>query len=302
MVTIDMPSAPVGARSGVKGLISRILWGAGILFIGGWVLFNIALFVWVILNSFRGGSAIFSRPFELPDKWNLDNYLHAWLVSDLAVGFVNSVVLVGVATAVTVLLAALAAQALSRTVTRTASPITSLFAIGLGIPVQVIIVPIFVWMHQISSFAYQTVGWWDDRISLFLLYVSTSLPFAVFLLTGFFKSLPSEVEEAAALDGAGPVRSFFAVMWPMARPGIVTASMLTALGLWNETLLALVFITDDEKNTLPQALLGLYGTMQYTSDWGSLFAGIVIVVLPTLIAYILLGRRFVEGMTLGAGK
>jgi N-acetylglucosamine transport system permease protein len=303
MVALQPVAArPLRRASSSRRIVSRVLWVAGLVFIGAWVVFNIALLVWVVLNSFRGGSAIFSRPFELPTTFDFVNYVNAWSRSNLGIGFFNSVVLVITASLVTVVLAAMAANALARTRVRSAGPLTTLFAVGLGIPVQVIVIPMWVFMHQLSSFAYDVLGWWDDRISLFLLYVATSLPFAVFLLTGYFRSLPTEVEEAASIDGAGPWRSFFSVVWPMARSGIVTALMLTGLGLWNETLLALVFITDDDKNTLPQALLGLYGTMQYTADWGGLFAGILIVVLPTLVVYAFLGRRFVEGMTLGAGK
>lgn len=267
-----------------------------------WCVFNVGLLVWVVLNSLRGGSVIFSRPLELPDTLQFGNYVSAWTRSSLGTGFLNSVALVVLCTAITVAVAAMAGYVLSRTQVPSAGPITSFFAIGLGIPVQVVIVPLWVAMNKISEFAYDNFGWWDERISLGLLYVATSLPFAVFLLTGFFRSLPADLEEAAAIDGASAWVTFRSIMAPLARPGLVTAAMLTAMGLWNETLLALVFVTDTEKYTLPQSLLGLYGTMQYTSDWGGLFAGIVIVVVPTLLLYLLLGRRLMEGMTLGAGK
>lgn len=278
------------------------LWLLALIFLGAWCLFNIGLLIWVVLNSFRGGGQIFTDPTGLPDGFDLANYVNAWSKSSLGAGFVNSVVLVLLGSALTVLLCSMAGYVLSRTKVRTAGPLTSFFAVGLGIPVQVLLVPMWVLMQQISSFMWQVVGWWDERISLLLLYVATSLPFAVFLLTGFFRSLPTDLEEAAALDGASAWTTFRRIMWPLARPGVTTAFLLTALALWNETLLALVFITENDKYTLPQALLGLYGTMQYTADWGGLFAGIVIIVVPTLIAYFLLGRRLVQGMTLGAGK
>lgn len=301
MTVERLVTLPARARRG-SGPLGRVLWGLCIAFVVAWAAFNIALLGWVILGSFKGGSSVFSRPFELPEVFGFANYVSAWASSTLGVGFLNSVVLVTLASALTVLLAACAAYALARTNVRTAGPLTTFFAVGLGIPLQVVIVPLFVLMNSLSATAYQLFGWWDSRISLFLLYVATSLPFAVFLLTGFFRSLPTEVEEAAALDGAGPVRVFFSIMWPLARPGLTTALLLTGLGLWNETLLALVFITDDQQTTLPRALLGLYGTMQYTSDWGGLFAGIIIVLLPMILIYAVLGRRLVDGMTLGTGK
>lgn len=299
------PTAPEAgstshARSG-SGLGTAGWWILKIA-IALWCVFNVALLAWVVLNSFRGGSAIFSRPLELPDSIDFDNYVSAWTTSNLARGFVNSLLLVGVCTVITVMLAAMAAYVLARNDVRTAGPIISFFAIGLGIPVQVVLVPLWAWMNHLSAFMYATVGWWDERISLGLLYTATSLPFAVFLLTGFFRSLPSDLEEAAALDGASAWTTFFRIMAPLARPGLLSAGMLTAMGLWNETLLALVFITDNSKYTLPQALLALQGTMQYTSNWGGLFAGIVIVVIPTILLYAVLGKQLIKGMTLGAGK
>ncbi|MGO1385166.1 MAG: carbohydrate ABC transporter permease [Arachnia sp.] len=299
-MTTDIVPKPVHTSAGSRRV--SVVWTLLKIGILAWCVFNIGLLVWVVINSFRGGSRIFSHPLELPRAIDFVNYVSAWSVSSLGRGFINSSLLVVVCTAITVIIAAMAAYVLARTRVPTAGPITSFFAIGLGIPVQVVLVPLFVLMNSISSFMYSTVGWWDERLSLGLLYVATSLPFAVFLLTGFFRSLPTDLEEAAALDGASAWTTFTRIMGPLARPGIITAAMLTAMGLWNETLLALVFITDNTKYTLPQSLLGLYGTMQYTSDWGGLFAGIVIVVIPTVLLYVFLGKRLIEGMTLGAGK
>ena len=296
----DVMDASVPTRS--NSAVGRIIWNVFKVIIVAWCVFNIGMLVWVVINSFRGGSRIFSHPLELPRAIDFINYVSAWTVSNLGTGFINSILLVAICTVITVGIAGMAAYVLARTRVPTAGPITAFFAIGLGIPVQVVIVPLWVAMNAISSFMYDMFGWWDERLSLGMLYVATSLPFAVFLLTGFFRSLPTELEEAAAIDGASAWTTFTRIMGPLARPGLVTAAMLTGMGLWNETLLALVFVTDNTKYTLPQALLGLYGTMQYTSDWGGLFAGIVIVVVPTILLYAFLGKRLIEGMTLGAGK
>lgn len=295
-----VPLASGRAKS--RSVLTRTLWAVGLGFIGVWTLFNIAMLVWVTLNSFRGGQAIFSRPFELPKSFDFINYSNAWVRSALGSGFFNSIVIVTAGAVVTILLAAIAAYALSRIPRKSAEPLTLLFALGLGVPLQAVIIPLWVFMNNISSAAFYVFGWWDDRLSLFLVYVATSLPFAVFLLTGFFRSLPSEVEEAASIDGAGSIRTFIYIVWPMARAGLTTAFILTVVSLWNETLLALVFITDNDKQTLPQALLSLYGAMQQTADWGGLFAGIMIVVVPTIIAFVFLGRRITDGMSLGIGK
>lgn len=269
-------------------------------FVGTWIAFNLALLAWLALTSFKPSSAVFD--FSLPTGIELSNYVSAWTVSELGVGFVNSVLVVGVASLLVVALSAPAAYVLTRARVRTAGPLTTFFAVGMGIPLQAVIIPIFVLTHQIAAFGYSVFGWWDDRIGLLVVYVAMSLPFTVFLLTGFFRSLPEDLEEAAALDGASGLRTFGRIMVPLAQPGLITALILNVVSLWNETLVALILITDNEQYTLPQALLGLYQTMQYTSNWGGLFAGVVIVVVPILLVYFWLGRRIVEGLTVGAGK
>lgn len=299
---IAVPRRNVRRRNGVKprpqGWFQRVVKPLVWLFAA----FNILLFAWLILQSFRNGSEIFTKPFALPRSFDFKNYIDALNVGQLGVGFFNTIMISVVATMLVLILASLAASALSRTMTRSASPVMSIFVVGMGIPVQAVLIPIFVVMQTISNFMYSTVGWWDDRLSVLIVYVATGLPFAVFLLSGFFRSLPTEVEEAAAIDGASPIRTFIQVLVPMARPGLITAFILTIMGMWNETLVALVFITDNDKYTLPVSLLGLYGTMQYTSNWGGLFAGIVLVSVPIVLAYLIMGRRIVEGMTIGSGK
>lgn len=267
-----------------------------------WVAFNVLLLLWIAVQSFRNGNEIFTAPFGLPLDPSLRNYANAWSVGELGSSLLNTAVLAVASTLTILLLAAPAAYVLARSTRRIASPLIGLFALGMAIPVQAVLVPVFVLMQSVSQFMWGAVGWWDDRVSLYIVYVALNLPFAVFLLTGYVRTLPGELEEAAALDGAGALRSFFQVMLPLARPGLITAFILTLLNVWNETLLALVFITENDHYTLPQALLGLYGTMQYTSNWGGLFAGVIIVTLPMLIAYIVLGRWIVTGMTAGAGK
>ncbi len=267
-----------------------------------WVGFNVALLGWLALTSLKPSREIFDNPFSLPTGVEAANYDSAWTVSELGQGFINSLFIVAIASVAVVALAAPAAYMLTRSTTWTASPLTTFFAVGMGIPLQAVIIPIFVMTTQISSFANDTFGWWDDRISLTIVYIAMSLPFTVFLLTGFFRTLPEDLEEAAALDGATGLRTFVRIMLPLAQPGLITALILNIVSLWNETLLALILITDNEQYTLPQALLGLYQTMQYTSNWGGLFAGVVIVVVPILAIYLWLGRRIIEGLTVGSGK
>ena len=143
----------------------------------------------------------------------------------------------------------------------------------------------------------------DSLVGLILVSIGFGMPFTVFLLTGFFRSLPSELEEAAALDGASPMATFWRVMVPVARGGLVTALVLQIISNWNETLIALALLQNTNKYTLPLALIAFVQEQTYSgANWGGLFAGLCIVIIPMLVVYLWLGRRLSEGLTLGVGK
>lgn len=268
-----------------------------------WVAFNLLLVAWVGLQSLKSSRDVWIHPFSLPTAPQWANYSSAWQAAQFSKAAINSVLLTAVGAFLIVAVAAPAAYALARSSRRAAGALTSYFAMGMSIPLQTLIIPIVVVKLSVSTFMVDWVtGWWDDRITLLVFEVALSLPFAVFVLTGYFRSLPGEVEEAAELDGAGPLRTFVQVMVPLARPGIVTVLVLNVIGLWNSTLLVMVIAPGEDERTLPVALLNLYGTMQYSSDWGGMFAGIAILVYPMVVLYLWCGRRIVDGMTAGIGK
>ncbi|MFL6133937.1 MAG: carbohydrate ABC transporter permease [Nocardioidaceae bacterium] len=261
-----------------------------------WVASITLLFLWVVVASLKDSTDIFSpaRAFRLPTSLQWGNYGAAWVNSDVGHAFLNTVAVVGIASLLTVAISAPAAYALSRFQTRLSSPLIGLFAIGMGIPMQATIIPVLV--------VFQRLGLANSLTGLGIMYVAVQTPFTVFLLTGFFRSLPFELEEAAAMDGASVIRTFREIMLPLAQSGLITALSLNIVFLWNETALVLFLVQDDAKFTLGRSLLNLSTIATYTSTWGALFAGCVIVVVPILLTYALLGRRIVEGMTLGAAK
>jgi len=132
--------------------------------------------------------------------------------------------------------------------------------------------------------------------------VSVSLPFTILLLTGFFKSLPGTLREAGIIDGCGEYGVFWHIMLPLSRPGLITAAIFNFLGIWNEYMFALVFVNSPEKKTLPLGLASVSMQAQYKTDFGLLFAGLVIVIIPTLFIYFILQRRLTRGITVGALK
>lgn len=289
----NRPQPPPGTRRAgpLKIVAYTVVW----VFTG----FNIFILYWLVTSGFKTPNEIFNRPFGLPKTLfsrgtPLRNFAQAWNDSGFGHAFLVTVILVAVASVTIVVIAAPAAYALSRLGVRGSGALTTFFAVGIGVPFQTLIIPLFVSMAKIHLT--------DSLLGLYIVYVALSLPFTVFLLTGFFRSLPDDLEEAAAIDGASPFGIFSKIMLPLARGGLITALILNAIGLWNETLLSLVFLHSNSTFTLARTLFVFNTQMTYTADYGALLAGVAIVVLPMLVLYILLARRIIEGLTLGSGK
>ncbi|MGQ0841171.1 carbohydrate ABC transporter permease [Actinokineospora sp.] len=306
--TVDAP-APAARRAvrkpprkpkpapGSRGLSPlRLL---GMAFVWLFTALNVLVLYWLVAAAFKTPIEIFNKPFALPYQWfargdPFRNFVYAWNNAGFGRAFVVTVVLVAVSAVAIVAVSAPAAYALTRLGVRGSNPMTNFVAIGMGIPFQTVVIPLFIGMAKLDLT--------NNLFGMFLIYVALSIPFTVFLLTGFFKSLPDELEEAAAIDGASPFRTFFAIMLPLARGGLITALILNSIGLWNETLLAIVFLNENANFTLARALFSFYGAASYQSEYGGLIAGVAIVVLPMLVLYLLLARRIITGLTLGAGK
>jgi ABC-type glycerol-3-phosphate transport system permease component len=282
--------------------------------------------IWVLYTSAKSTQEIYKNPFGLPQaitapsresaRAPIQNYRNAWIKSNFSRYFLNSVKVVTISLALTLLFGAMAAYALARFAFPGRGLLSTLFLSGLIIPVQLIVIPLFFQfsamgdgltrlfrpMAEALGLGRLTVSLHDSHEGLILVYVALSLPFTVFVLTAFFRTLPEELREAALIDGCGEFRAFWSVMMPIAKPGLVTAAIFNALGLWNEYLFGLVFLNSDTLKTLPLGLASISMQAQYKSDFGLMFAGIVIVMLPTLLIYIVLQERLTKGITLGAVK
>jgi raffinose/stachyose/melibiose transport system permease protein len=246
--------------------------------------------IWVLLSSFKSNTEIFSAILALPTNWSFDNFIKAWNGAAIGSGMINTV-LVTVPTLVIVLLfGSMAAYVLARVMPN--QWLYNYFVIGITIPVQVIIIPTFVLVRSI--------GLVNNLFTMVLLYSATSLPLAVFILTGFMRSIPRELDEAAAVDGASFAQTFFRIILPMSRPALAVVGTLTFLYCWNEYLLALVMIASQPLKLLPQAIAALKG--QYSVDYGLQMSGLVLAVIPVIIVYILFQEQFIKGATAGAVK
>jgi len=252
------------------------------------------LLYFVITSSFKTNKTVFKQLWSLPEKLNLASFANAWSNLDFGRYTFNSVFVVIISVALVIIISAPASYALTRMKMRFANPITFFYLAGMGIPVQLLFIPLFKIMAPLNLI--------NSLSGLIVIYVTLSIPFTVFLLTGFFLSIPSELEDASYIDGCNEFQTFFKIMVPMATPGIVTAAIFNFIGLWNEYMLALIFITGKENKTLSLGLYSLYSSLQYTSDWVSIFAGSVLVIIPTMIIFIVLSEKLISGITLGAIK
>lgn len=256
-----------------------------------WSVVVIVPFLWVVLSSFKTTKEILSSPFSLPAHWSFDNYVNAWTDAGIRDFFLNTVIVVGSALVLVMLLGAMCAYVLARFKFFGARFIYYLMLAGLTFPIFLAIVPLF--------FILRNAGLLNTLPGLIMVYVAFALPFTVFFLYAFFKSLPDEVYEAALMDGAGDWRAFFQIMLPMARPGMATVAIFNFLGLWNQFLLPVALNTDQRKYVLTQGVAEFASQAGYAVDFGALFAAVVITVVPVLIVYLIFQRRLEGSVSQG---
>jgi N-acetylglucosamine transport system permease protein len=262
--------------------------------LGAWSLFTLFIILWIAMSSLKTNQELFSGVWALPSQLHFENYVNALFAVDMARYFLNSLVVVLTSVIALLALSAPAAYVLSRKQFKGSNLITLGFIAGIGIPQPLLFIPLFALLNglQINN----------TLFGLGVLYVALSLPFTVYMLTGFFGSLPMELEEAATIDGASDFQVFFQVMLPLGLPGLITAAIFDFIGLWNEYQLALVFLNDPNKSTLSLGLYGMTNAMEFIGDWVGLLAGVMIVMVPTIILYILLSEKMISGITMGAVK
>jgi ABC-type glycerol-3-phosphate transport system permease component len=246
------------------------------------------------MSSFKSTREIFQGIWKLPSSWSLDNYVRVLTDFGLLRYMFNSLLVVFVSTLLVQLLATPVAYVLARFRFPFSPFVLLCFIAGIAIPVQTIYIPLYFIMNKLALVdTYRGIIW---------LYTITSVPFSIYLLIGFFRSIPTTLEEAALIDGATAGQAFLRVMLPMARSGIISSSIYVFIMSWKEFELALVFLSLDEKKTISLGLYSLIGRLTYTGDWAGLFAGVILVVIPSTVFYILVARHFISGITAGIGK
>ncbi|MFG1955794.1 carbohydrate ABC transporter permease [Micromonospora sp. NPDC048830] len=301
MTTLDKPAGVAADRDRAAGAGRAVRRDLGVVnalshgFLLFWGALTVLPLLWMFLSSFKSNAEILADPWGLPGALRFDNWARAWTTAHIGRYFLNSAIVVTGSVALTMLMGATAAYVFARYEFRGRQLAYYLFVGGLMFPVFLALVPLF--------FVVRNAGLFGTWTGLVLVYAAYSLPFTVFFLTAFFRTLPTSVAEAALVDGCGHFRLFFRVMLPMARPGMISVAIFNFLSHWNQFLLPQVLLQgDDSKWMLAQGLAALSVSQGYAGDYAQLFAGLTIAVLPVLLVYVAFQRQVQTGLTAGQLK
>ena len=246
----------------------------------------------MVSNSLRSTSSLYSEPLSGPWPPSVDSYRRAWTEGHFGEYFLSSLLVTTGAVLLSTVVATMAAYGLARARSRILSVIESVFLSGLLLPIHLAVLPIFYLMDG--------MGLVDSRFGLMLVYAAAGVPFSIFVLTTFFRQLPPELEEAARIDGANTWQMFVRIMLPLVRPAVATVVVFRFVPIWNDFLFPLVLLRSREKYTVPVGLTSFFG--EYSTDWSSLFAGLVIATVPLIVLFLVATRQIVAGLTAGMSK
>ncbi|MEG2719505.1 MAG: carbohydrate ABC transporter permease [Clostridia bacterium] len=267
----------------------------GYLFVTLWIIFTAVILTWILAASLSTAKDIYSGSvFKFTTGVHFENYVSALKSQNIAMFFGNSVLYATVSCTFTLLMAAPAAYVLSRFIFPGSKLMKNGFVTAMSIPVIMIVLPIFSLTSKLN------IG--NSRWLLIILYTFLNVPFSTIFLLNFFATLSPTFEEAAAVDGCSPMKTFWKIMLPLAQPGIITVTIFNFLGVWNEYFLALIFAGSNEMKNVGVGLFAMVNAMKSTGNLGGLFAAVVIVFLPTFLLYIFMSDKIIGGVTGGALK
>lgn len=277
----ETPKAIVG--------ISKVLKYIFMIFIIG---ISVGPIFWAFISSFKTYAEINSSALSWPPHFSLDNYVAAFKFAPIGKYFLNSVIIVGSSVLVTVALVAMCAYIVSRFDFKLKTMVVLLISASLMLPAQAISQPLFA--------IFQKLGIFDTKIGLIIVYSAMGIPMSFFVMTSYYKTISTALEESAYIDGASFLQTFLHIILPLAKPGLVTIALLQFINTWNEFYFALMLTSGDSARTVPIALNYYMGT--FANNYSALFAAVVMTVLPTILVFIILQRQVMESLTAGAVK
>lgn len=250
--------------------------------------------IWLIYNSVKTNNDFLSNPFGLPQirQLQLKNYYDAWVTMGIQRFTINSLIISSVSVIFSLIISSMAAYAIERMIWNSSQKVLSYFLSGIMVPIQIILIPLFINFKKLNLL--------DSRIGLLIPTVAFALPTSIFILTGFYKTIPRELEEAALIDGCSVYKIFYKIILPLTMPAFVTIAVFNFLGAWNDLLIPLVLIQTPELMTLPVGLLNFRG--MYGAELTKMFAAVVISAIPSIIIYFILQDKLLKGMIAGAVK
>lgn len=252
----------------------------------------LAPLVWMLFVSVKDNAEIFTSPFALPQRIQWENYTFAWTAGFLGKATLNSAIVCIVTLILSMIIGSMAAFAIARMRWRFAKLMMTYFMIGMMVPVHCVLIPLFK--------TFSSMGLYNSLLGLIIPYTTFSLPITIFIMTGFFENMPRELFEAACIDGCSIYKCFTTIALPLSRTGLFVTGLMSFVANWNELLLAMVFISDDTKKTLPVSLSKFVGP--YNTNYVQMFAAIIIAIVPTIIVYCCFSNQIVDGLTAGAVK
>lgn len=260
---------------------------------------------WVFMASIKENAEFYANPWALPKGFYFQNFVNAFQAAKMGDFILNSVIVTALALVILLVVALPASYVLARFTFVGKKFFNTLFMAGLFINVNYIVVPIFLMLRGWDDVVWEIFGggfFLNNIVVLAIVYAATALPFTIYLLAGFFRTLPKAYEEAAAIDGCGHFKTMVKVMFPMAKPSIITVILFNFLAFWNEFIVAQTLMTQESARTLPVGLMNLMQAARGKAEYGRLYAGLVIIMLPTLLLYIAVQKKLTQGMTLGGLK
>ena len=280
------------SKTGIKKQL-RLL--PGHLIVGIWCLFTLVMLFWIVAASLSTSPEIMQgKALKFETGLHFENYVRAWSANSISVFFLNSLMYAICAMVGSILISAPAAYVLARFVFKGNLVIKSSLTTAMSIPQIMVVLPLF----SMATRAHLS----GSKILLILLYIGMQIPYTTTFLLASFSNLSRVYEEAAAIDGCSPMKTFWKIMLPLAQPGIVTVGIFNFMNVWNEYFLSLIFASSEKNMSVGPGLKSVLTSMQYTGDWGGLFAAVVIVFLPTLLLFILLSKMIIGGITNGGVK
>lgn len=264
-----------------------------------WILFTFVLLGWILAASLSTTKDIFKgNALKFPSGLHFENYIKAWTSQNVSTFFMNSLFYASISTVLLIVVASPAAYVLSRFKFFLNRPVQNGFVAAMGVPVVMIILPLFGVVTQMQLLKQDITV----RLLMIFLYVGINVPYTTIFLLTFFSNLSRSYEEAAAIDGCPPMKTFWKIMLPLAQPGIITVSIFNFINVWNEYFMSLIFANSDKTRPVAVGLYTMINSMKYTGDWAGMFAAVIIVFLPTFILYLFLSEKIIAGVTGGGVK